>query len=111
LFIQNQVQDDLVYLQPGFKKELLISVEVFHTDVGDYTNNYDIVSKQMICSEVLMGNYSATRISTCYFYAPQRGIESPLCPSVPYLVMQITLKLLLGYTWNGNEGKGSAQEP
>ncbi|KAL4222174.1 Dynein heavy chain 8 [Mactra antiquata] len=39
--MSNQVQDDLVRLQPGFKEELLTSVEVFHKDVGDYTLNYD----------------------------------------------------------------------
>ncbi|WAQ93678.1 DYH8-like protein [Mya arenaria] len=42
IFIANQTQDNLVRLQPGFKKELLSYVEVFHKDVGDYTLNYDI---------------------------------------------------------------------
>ncbi|XP_053374157.1 dynein axonemal heavy chain 8-like [Mercenaria mercenaria] len=41
LVMANQVQDDLVHLQPGFKKELLTSVEIFHKDVSDYTLNYD----------------------------------------------------------------------
>ncbi|KAJ8316142.1 LOW QUALITY PROTEIN: hypothetical protein KUTeg_006156 [Tegillarca granosa] len=33
----NQVQDALVKVQPGFKSELLTSVEVFHKDVGDFS--------------------------------------------------------------------------
>ena len=41
---QNKVQDDLVRLQPGFKKELLHSVEVFKTDVSEFGANYDTVS-------------------------------------------------------------------
>jgi len=40
---QNQTQDNLVRLQPGFKKELLQFVEVFVNDVGNYTTNYDTV--------------------------------------------------------------------
>ena len=44
LWLQNKVQDDLVRLQPGFKKELLHSVETFKTDVSDFGTNYDIVS-------------------------------------------------------------------
>ncbi|XP_060567173.1 dynein axonemal heavy chain 5-like, partial [Ruditapes philippinarum] len=39
--MSNQVQDNLVHLQPGFKKQLLTSVEVFHGDVSDFTLNYD----------------------------------------------------------------------
>ncbi|XP_052240013.1 dynein axonemal heavy chain 8-like isoform X2 [Dreissena polymorpha] len=41
IFMSNQVQDDLVILQPGFKKELLTSVKIFQKDVNDYTVNYD----------------------------------------------------------------------
>ncbi|KAK3588115.1 hypothetical protein CHS0354_012172 [Potamilus streckersoni] len=37
----NQVQDDLVRLQPGFKSELLSSVQTFHKDVGDFSKRYD----------------------------------------------------------------------
>lgn len=44
IFLQNQVQDALVKVQPGFKSELLTSVEVFHKDVGDFSVNYETVS-------------------------------------------------------------------
>ncbi|OWF42162.1 dynein heavy chain 8, axonemal-like [Mizuhopecten yessoensis] len=37
----NQIQDELVSVQPGFKSELLTSVEVFHKDVSDFGLNYD----------------------------------------------------------------------
>ena len=39
------MQDDLVRLQPGFKTELLHSVEVFKTDVDDFGTNYEVVSR------------------------------------------------------------------
>ena len=53
------MQDNLVRLQPGFKTELLVSVEVFQKDVTDYTCNYDevritVVSYYIvICKECL----------------------------------------------------------
>ncbi|XP_052061669.1 dynein axonemal heavy chain 8-like [Mytilus californianus] len=37
----NHVQDELVRVQPGFKGELLTSVETFHKDAEDFALNYD----------------------------------------------------------------------
>ena len=44
-YTQNKVQDELVRVQPGFKSELLTSVEVFQKDVTEFGTNYDNVSK------------------------------------------------------------------
>lgn len=40
---QNFVQDELVRVQPGFKSELLTSVETFHKDAGEFSSAYDTV--------------------------------------------------------------------
>jgi hypothetical protein len=34
----------LVRVQPGFKSELLTSVEAFHKDAGDFASGYDTVN-------------------------------------------------------------------
>lgn len=38
------MQDELVNVQPGFKTELLTSVEVFHVDVESFEERYSTVS-------------------------------------------------------------------
>lgn len=49
--LQNKVQDELVRVQPGFKSELLTSVEVFQKDVTDFGTSYDTVSNDAKGSE------------------------------------------------------------
>ena len=44
-YTQNKVQDELVRVQPGFKSELLTSVEVFKKDATEFGTNYENVSK------------------------------------------------------------------
>lgn len=59
--LQNKVQDELVRVQPGFKSELLTSVEVFQKDVTDFGTSYDTVSIMML-SEVKEGDDTVLKL-------------------------------------------------
>lgn len=42
-YLQRQVQDELVHVQPKFKENLLSSVTIFKNDVGTFAEQYETV--------------------------------------------------------------------